>query len=240
VGEAIINANIMEHAFYWDPTSRNNQLVRENLQPDGFLFRVTPTPLPLSAETLKIHQGKIESFFNSYSKVFSRYNDREENLLYSIALENIARFFYEHQIYSQSIAHLSLANRLTPGSVTILNGLGASYANANHLLEAKQSFEKSLQHEPTNKTTLENLGQLYLDTREYEKAYALFQRLLKKDPLNQKAFIGIGSYYENARDIAKAREAYQLAVAVNPKNALAREARKKLSSLNSNLTKKEW
>ena len=46
IGEAIINMNIKNNRFYWEPIKRFNNRVEANLQPDGFLFYITPSPQP--------------------------------------------------------------------------------------------------------------------------------------------------------------------------------------------------
>ena len=43
IGEAIMNANIMNHSFYWEPTLRKSRMVKKYLQPDGLLFHITPS-----------------------------------------------------------------------------------------------------------------------------------------------------------------------------------------------------
>ncbi|MFH0812447.1 MAG: tetratricopeptide repeat protein, partial [Pseudomonadota bacterium] len=239
IGETIINANIMDHPFYWDPTSKNNRLVKGNLQPNGLLFRITPTPLPVSPEAISLHTGKIETFFKHYTPVFSLYNDPEENLLYSLILESISRFFYDQQKYRLLIAHLMVADRLTPDTVSILNGLASAYANLCQFAEAEQYLHKSLLINPHHITNLENLGQLYLDTEQYHKAFSCYRRILKDDPENQTAYFGMGRYYEQMRNVEKAREYYGKVIRLNPETPLGKKAREIVSSISPHAKKEK-
>ncbi len=65
IGEAIINMNIKNNRFYWEPFRRFNKVVEANLQPDGLLFNITPSPQPISQKSIKIHINKMRDFFNN-------------------------------------------------------------------------------------------------------------------------------------------------------------------------------
>jgi len=229
IGEAIINANIKNHPFYWDPTSKNSRVVQENLLPDGLLFRIMPSPTPLDPEIRNLHLKKMERFLSNYTPDFSRYSDQEENLLYSLVLESLSRFFYDLLDYKTTIGHLTIANQLTPDTTPILNGLASSHANLKDFPKAETYLLKALKIDPLNITTLQNLGQLYLETGKYSVALSYFHRVLKKDPKNSQVQLGIGVCYEKTKDIENARNAFQKVISMNPDSPIATEAKQRLS-----------
>jgi len=229
IGEAIINANIKNYPFYWDPTSKNSHVVQENLHPDGLLFRIMPSPSPINPETKKLHLKKIEKFLINYTPAFSQYSDQEENLLYSLILESLSRFFHDRQDYKLTIAHLTIANHLTPDTNTILNGLASSHANLGRFSEAEAYLEKALKIDCLNLTTLKNLGQLYFDTEQYSAALPYYQKIIKRDPQNIEAHFGMGLCYEKIKNHQKAGDAFQKVISINPESPIATQAKEKLS-----------
>jgi tetratricopeptide (TPR) repeat protein len=231
IGEAIINANITRHSFYWDPTSRNIHLVQKNLHPYGLLFLITPSPCPITPEVKKRHFKKIEMFFNEYSPVFYQYNDYEENLLYYLILDRLGEFFYKRNEYPITIAHLSLANRLIPQSVPILNGLGSSWASMGNFTKAKAYFDKALSIKPNYIPTLQNLGQLYFDTGKYFLSISYFQQILKKEPENVIAYFYLGLCYYKLGKFKKSKECFSKVIALGPDDPLAIKAKEKLSMI---------
>jgi len=231
LGEAIINANIKNHPFYWDPSSKNTPVVKKNIQPNGFLYRITPSPRSISLETKKNHIKELEDFFSNNPSVSLHYNDPEENDLYSYILQSYSLFFCDRDEYSLVITHLKAANRLTPEDVSVLNGLGSAYAGLRSFDKAETYFKKAQKINPSDIMTLQNLGQLYLDTEKYSQALACYQKILKKDSNNSKAYFGMGQYYEKIGDLHKARDAFRKVITLNPENSLAAQARKRLSDI---------
>jgi len=232
LGEAIINTNIKNHPFYWDPSSKNTSVVKKNIQPQGFLYRMTPSPRPISLETKKEHIRELEDFFNNNPSVSSYYDDPEENDLYSHILQTYSLFFSDRAEYPLVITHLKAASRLTPKNVSVLNGLGSAYAAIKSFGKAENYFKKAEKIYPSDITTLQNLGQVYLDTEQYPEALYYYEKLLKKDPENLKALMGMGIYYEKNKDIDKARDTFQEVIRLRPKSSLATRAQKRLSLIN--------
>ncbi|RLG23822.1 hypothetical protein DRN85_08650 [Methanosarcinales archaeon] len=231
IGEAIINANITNHSFYWDPTSINIHLVQKNLDPYGLLFRVTPSPHPITPEVKKQHSEKIQRFFNKYTQIFYQYNDSEENLLYYLILDKLGDFFYKRNEYPITIAHFLIANHLMPRSVHILNSLGSCWASMGNYAKAKAYFEKALSIKPNYIPTLQNLGQLYFDTGKYSLSICYFQQILKKEPENVAAYFHLGLCYYKLGKFKKSKQCFSKVIALGPDDPLAIKAKKKLSMI---------
>ncbi len=231
IGEAIINMNIKNNRFYWEPMRRFNHIVEPNLQPDGLLFYITASPQPISQESKKIHINKIKDFFNNKILGFSQPRDMEEKKMYSLLLENSSAIFFNKKEYPLAIQHLQAAERLTPDDVEVLNALGAVYAAMGLFDEAEISLKKALDMSPSHILTLQNLGQLYLDIQQYDRALPIFKKILKKDPKNLKVHFNIGVCYEKTGKIETARKFFKQVITLNPKSDLAETAREKLALL---------
>jgi len=231
IGEAIINMNIKNNRFYWEPFQRFNKIVEANLQPDGLLFYITPSPQPISQKSIKIHINKIRDFFNNKILGFSQPTDGEEKLMYSNLLENSSPIFFDKKEYSLAIQNLQAADILTPDDLDVMDTLGVFYAEMGLFDKAEISFKKALDISPSHILTLQNLGQLYLDIQKYDMALPVYKKILKKDPKNLKANFGLGCCYEKIRNLGKANDSFQKVITLSPKDPLATEARKKLSHI---------
>jgi Putative Zn-dependent protease, contains TPR repeats len=230
IGEAIINMNIKNNRFYWEPIQRFNNIVEANLQPDGFLFYLTASPQPISQESKKIHINKLKDFFNNKILGFSEPTDMEEKIMYSVLLENSSAIFFNKKEYPLTIQQLQAAERLTPDAVEAMNALGAVYAAMDLFDKAEIYFKKALDISP-NISTLQNLGQLYLDIKHYDMALPIYKKILKKDPKNFKVQFNIGVCYEKTGKIEKARKSFKQVIALNPKSDIAENAREQLALL---------
>ena len=231
IGEAIINMNIKNNRFYWEPIQKFNHIVEANLQPDGLLFYITPSPQPISQESKKIHINKLRDFFNNKILGFSQPRDMEEKKMYSVLLENSSAIFFNKKEYPLAIQHLQAAERLTPDDVELMNALGAVYAAMGLFDKAEIYFKKALDIFPSHILTLQNLGQLYLDIQHYDRALPIYKKILKKDPKNLKVHFNIGVCYEKTGKIETARKSFKQVIALNPKSDLAKNAREKLALL---------
>jgi len=195
VGEAIINSNIKNKAFYWDPSSFN-YLVKKNIQPEGFLFSITPSPQPMSQEKINSHINKMMAFFNNKSFGFAQISDSEEIYYYILILMNYSKFFLENNEYPLAISYLNAANRFSPENSHVLNGLGSVYVTIGKFKTAEYYFKKALNIDPSETIIIQNLGQLYLDNGKYQQAIFYFQKFLREKPDSPQIFLNMGICYE--------------------------------------------
>jgi len=231
IGEAIINMNIKNNRFYWEPIRRFNHIVEANLQPDGLLFYITASPQPISQESKKIHINKLKDFFNNNILGFSQPSDMEEKKMYCCLLENSSAIFFNKKEYPLAIHNLRAAEMLIPDDVAQMNALGAGYAAMGIFDQAEIYLKKTLDIFSSDILTLQNLGQLYRDIQQYDMALPIYKKILKKDPKNLKAHFGLGICYEKIGNLDKAHDSFQKVITLSPKDPLATEARKKLSLL---------
>ena len=231
IGEALINMNIKNSPFYWEPYQKFNHIVEANLQPYGFLFYITPSPQPISQESKRAHINKLRDFFNNKILGFAQPTDREEKKMYSFLLANSSAIFLKKKEYLLAIPQLQAAERLTPDDVDLINALGAVYSEMGLFDKAKMYFKKALDIFPSHILTLQNLGQLYLDIQQYNRALPIFKKILKNDPKNFKAHFNIGICYEKSGKIERARNSFKQVVTLNPESDLSKTAREKLALL---------
>ncbi len=233
IGGGIINANIKDHAFYWDPTARNKyyKLVESNLLPDGFLFSITPSPCAISSVAINNHTKKIEEYIKTVFCETFRCRDEEENLWYASILSNQSVFFTGKKENLIGITYRKLAHKLVPENVSILNALGADYAHIGNFKQAEIYFKKALDIASHEITTLRNLGQLYLDTRDYQQAIFYYQKLLKEKPDTPQVFFKMGFCYEKIGKMEEARQSFRKVILLRPKSAIAKRAEERLSHI---------
>jgi tetratricopeptide (TPR) repeat protein len=237
LGEALIKANIGRRTFYWEPHAKKDRWVRDNLLPYGILFRITPSPSKLLAESKDLHMAKLETFLDEYNPSFSEYSDYEENYLYSLILEALAKYFCRYQDYQMAIKHLLVAIRLTPNSVALLNGIGVAYANVGLFSQASEHFQSALAVNPLSPTTLRNLGRVALDTNQYSQAIDYYKRSVKVEPTNVEGYYLLARCYEEVGNIQAAQEAYCNVIRLAPGTSFADQAHERLSSTGSQCEK---
>ncbi|MCX8011849.1 MAG: tetratricopeptide repeat protein, partial [Desulfobacterota bacterium] len=233
IGEVIINANINEHAFYWDPTTKTKfyKLIESNLLPAGFLFIITPSPTGLTPEIINIHNQKIGNYLKANLKEANRFSDEEENTWYASIFCNQSEFFTSKNEAQLGIYYHQQALRFMPKNYTIFNALGADYAGVGNYKQAEIYFKKALDLAPDEITILKNLGQLYLDQKNYLKAIYYYQQYIKKDSKNPRVYYNLAFCYAKLNKPKEVREALKKVIMIDPKNKLAKSAQEKLSQL---------
>ena len=230
LGEAIINANIRTNVFYWDPSSFN-YLVKQNIQPEGFLFSVTPSTQPMSQAKINSHLNKMTEFFNNKSFGFSQISDPEELFYYNFILINYSKFFLDNKEYSLALSYLKMADRLDPDNASVLNGFGSFYATIGNFITAEHYFKKALNIAPSEVMITQNLGQLYLDNREYRQAIFYFKKLLKIKPDSPRTFFNLGICYEKTGKTGAARKHFKKVTFLSPNSVIAQQAEKQLAHI---------
>jgi len=230
VGEAIINSNIKNRTFYWDPTSFYFP-AKNNLQPEGFLFSITPFPQPINQEKISSHTKKMEVFFNNTSLGLPFHSDPEEISFYTIILLYYSKFFLENKKYPLAFSYLIAANRFSPENSYVLNGLGSFYATIGDFKPAESYFKKALNIAPSATIIIQNLGQLYFDNEKYQPAIFYFQKLLKENPNTLQVFLKMGICYEKTGKMENARKSFQKVILLSPESAIAKRAEERLSHI---------
>lgn len=232
IGEAIINANLSHHPFYWDPTSTNNDLVKDHLHPYGVFLAIAPSPGAPTPQEEQSHRQKIEAFLSQFSPALMHYQDQEEALFYGLLLERLAQYFVDQGKFNMAVAHLLVAERLMPrGRFSVLNSLGSSFALLRRYPEAEARFQEALALAPNDPTVLQNLGQLYLDTNRTSLALAFYQKALANDQANIRTLFGLGITQERLGHRENSRHSLEQVIRLAPQDPLAVEARKKLADM---------
>jgi len=230
LGETIINANIQNQAFYWDPTARAKfyKLVEANLVPVGFLFSITPSPSKLTAEVMNNHHQKIEADLKSIQKENLWIPDEEERLWFASIFCNQAEFFTRKNEKKLGIKYHHWALNFMPENYTILNALGADYAGIGNFKRAEFYLKKALQLAPAETTILKNLGQLYLDNKNYPQAIYYYQKYLSYDSKNPQVYYNLAFCYTKINKMKEAQEALQKIIQLDPQSELAKKIKGKL------------
>jgi Cytochrome c biogenesis factor len=198
---------------------------------------LSSSPYHLTTEIESFNLQRIRFFFARLTPDLDRYNDYEEKDIYGQTLESLGIFFYKNlKAYKLSIAYLSLAYKLDPHVVNVLNGLSSSYLKIIRYPEAEKYAQEALDIQPSNSVTLDILGQIYLDTGRYTSALWCYQKALQADPHNREAYFGIGRYFTKLGNTNQAQEAFQKVINLSSANdALVLAAKRKLPGSEINL-----
>ncbi len=112
---------------------------------------------------------------------------------------------------------LDLAVAQASGDPEPLNELGVVLLRLKEPAEARRTFERLLQVDPTAVGTLYNLGLLEMSLRRRPEAAAAFRRVVELDPRHADAWRGLGAALA-ADDGARAVEAWQRVLALAPQD----------------------
>jgi tetratricopeptide (TPR) repeat protein len=111
--------------------------------------------------------------------------------------------------------------RKSPRNPRAHNNLGAAYAKAGRLDEAKHRYIAALALAPGHSGTLNNLGQIYSSSNMFLVAETVFMMAIASDPENADAYYNLGVIYENQGRADEAVKYYSLSIARNPQMNIA-------------------
>ncbi|HVZ63462.1 MAG TPA: tetratricopeptide repeat protein [Lacunisphaera sp.] len=102
------------------------------------------------------------------------------------AERTLGNFYYDHQNWSQAVAHYESAIRQGSDDADIRTDLGNSYRFAGRPQDALVQYELAQKMNPNHEFSLFNQGGLYLDDlHEPAKAVAAWQQYLQRFPTGQ-------------------------------------------------------
>lgn len=106
----------------------------------------------------------------------------------------LAFFYFRHDRFDEAAREFRQVIRLTPDSAAAYSNLGMTLSSSEHLPEAEQAYQKSLQLGPTF-ATWSNVGNLYLRQERYAEAAVAYQKALEFDPSQHRVWGNLAVAY---------------------------------------------
>jgi tetratricopeptide (TPR) repeat protein len=236
--QAFIDANIDEHPILIEPDWQTVNLLQRPLLPRGVVLSIPPPAAHIGSESNGIHRTRITSFFSKLASPPSSVEDIEETKFYANIFEDLGIFFYKKaRDYPEAVHHLSLANRLKPNTLNVLNGLAACYGKLGRHNKAIEYATDALAIAPQSASTLQILGQAYLDGQRYDHALNSYRALLKVDPENKFAYYGMGICFYKTGKLFEAQKALETLLLLYPgDDPLAIKAKEQLVNIRAGET----
>tara|TARA_B100001059_G_scaffold1441_1_gene1208 strand:+ start:948 stop:2426 length:1479 start_codon:yes stop_codon:yes gene_type:complete len=86
---------------------------------------------------------------------------------------------------------------------------GSQFLELNRNLEAKESFQNILKHQPNHPHTLNLLGITFVKLKKIDDAIVYFELAIKSDKLQEGFYVNLGNAYEKINNFDKALNVYQ-------------------------------
>ena len=99
----------------------------------------------------------------------------------SVSLNISGDQFYQTGETDTAIDEYTLALKLDPNNVNVLNSLGVCHAKKDDLASARQSFRSALSNDNSESMALHNLGMIHLLEKNNEKALERFEQAYEID-----------------------------------------------------------
>lgn len=106
----------------------------------------------------------------------------------------LAFFYFRHDRFDEAAREFRQVIRLTPDSAAAYSNLGMTLSSSEHLPEAEQAYQKSLQLGSTF-ATYSNVGNLYLRQERYAEAAVAYQKALEFDPSQHRVWGNLAVAY---------------------------------------------
>ena len=152
-----------------------------------------------------------------------------------IALADRGHLTKDHETWSEGIAFLAEAARLSPNDHETQMFLGQAYLygarafDARHYYTAERYLRKAVGMRPFSYAANTMLAVAYIETRRNERAKECLEVALSINPNDPQAHYYLGRYHEEAGDAQKAILEYGAALALDSKHERARIAHERLS-----------
>jgi tetratricopeptide (TPR) repeat protein/peroxiredoxin len=128
--------------------------------------------------------------------------------------------FFQRGYFEQAESFFRQALRDDPASAEAYYGVGSACLNLQKTAEARASFQRATELEPSYPDTVpnawNNLGLLATREGRTEEAIGYFQQALKVNPDHLVALENLGNAYRQLKNWGQAREVLERAVAVSP------------------------
>lgn len=121
--------------------------------------------------------------------------------------------------FDAALTALSSLEKKQPDNPLTYNFKGAAYVGKKDFINARKSFERALELNPTYFPATANLAQLELQDKKPEAAKQRFLTILEKDKSNLQAMLALASLATATKQSKEALEWIQKARAANPKAA---------------------
>jgi tetratricopeptide (TPR) repeat protein len=181
--------------------------------------------LVLLAQTQSL-LGKRELAIASYQKAIAL--SPQDSRLYA----DLGNLYERSGDWQNARDNYQKALAIQPENALAANGLAyillEHNGDVNVALTLAQTARKGFPNLPN---TADTLGWAYYHTRAYSAALPLFESAVKSQPTSQTYHYHLGLTYEKLQDHARAKAELEKAISIDPKSALAEEARRAISEI---------
>lgn len=121
-------------------------------------------------------------------------------------------FYYNRGRHEEAVAEYEHAVSLAPDNGRLLAEMDAVYMMARRFSDARDAFQRALEHDPDARTYV-NLGTVYYLDHDYERAVDLFKKAVEEMPNPFRTWASLGeAYYWSRSSPEKANEAFAKAI----------------------------
>jgi tetratricopeptide (TPR) repeat protein len=152
------------------------------------------------------------------------------------AYSNLGLIYAAQRNYSKAIDAFSKALALKPGRPTTLNGLGTVLYARGKVKEAMEKWKQAIEADPNFASAYYNMGNAYENEKDPASALDAYVKAIRINPGMADAFYRVGTLLNRDKHAAPASVLLSKAVELAPDADFARDAKKQLAGLESQLT----
>jgi tetratricopeptide (TPR) repeat protein len=148
---------------------------------------------------------------------------------YATALVNLGNVYRRQKAFAQAQDVLNQAIAIQPDDPEINYNLGMLYAQQGQMEQAADYLARAIQARPDYPEALNNLGVIFVRGQAYAKAEEQFKTCIRVAPNFDQSYLNLARLYAMRGDKQDARDVLQKLLAVEPQNAMAKQAIETLS-----------
>jgi tetratricopeptide (TPR) repeat protein/peroxiredoxin len=148
---------------------------------------------------------------------------------YATALVNLGNIYRRQKAFAQAQDVLNKAIAIQPDDPEINYNLGMLYAQQGQMEQAADYLARAIEARPDYPEALNNLGVIFVRGQDYAKAEEQFKTCIRLAPNFDQSYLNLARLYAMRGDKQDARDVLQKLLAVEPQNAVAKQAIETLS-----------
>ncbi len=148
---------------------------------------------------------------------------------YATALVNLGNIYRRQKAFAQAQDVLNQAIAIQPDDPEINYNLGMLYAQQGQMEQAADYLARAIEARPDYPEALNNLGVIFVRGQDYAKAEEQFKTCMRLAPNFDQSYLNLARLYAMRGEKQDARDVLQKLLAVEPQNAVAKQAIETLS-----------
>jgi tetratricopeptide (TPR) repeat protein len=151
------------------------------------------------------------------------------------AYTNLGLIYAAQRNYNKAIDSFRKSLELNPNRPNALNGLGTVLYAKNKFSEAMEKWKEAVKIDPKFASAYYNMGNALENEKDMRAAVDAYVNAISINPAMADAYYRVGSIYAKQKHLAQARLLLAKAVELEPTAEFCRDAKKTLSSIESDL-----